>query len=104
MTAQSWLSLPTHQDWLRGEANKLFDYFQWRSINPKGGFFEFDPDGKPLNADNPVRGIHSTARMVHCMTIGHLLGRPGQAGRQALEPAFFLLGLFAHGVPLERGS
>jgi mannose/cellobiose epimerase-like protein (N-acyl-D-glucosamine 2-epimerase family) len=79
MTAQSWLSLPTHQDWLRGEANKLFDYFQWRSINPKGGFFEFDPDGRPLNADNPVRGIHSTARMVHCMTIGHLLGRPGCA-------------------------
>jgi sulfoquinovose isomerase len=79
MTAQSWLTLPTHRDWLRNEANRLFDYFQWRSINPKGGFFEFDPDGKPLNTDNPVRGIHSTARMVHCMVIGHLLGRPGCA-------------------------
>lgn len=79
MTAQSWLNLPTHRDWLRGEATKLFDYFQWRSINPKGGFFEFDDDGRPLNPENPVRGIHSTARMVHCMAIGHLLGRPGCA-------------------------
>ncbi|MBL0374907.1 AGE family epimerase/isomerase [Rhizobium sp. KVB221] len=79
MTAQSWLTLPTHRDWLMGEANRLFEYFQWRSINPKGGFYEFDADGKPLNADNPVRGIHMSARMVHCMTIGHLLGRPGCA-------------------------
>ena len=79
MTAQSWLTLPTHRDWLKAEANKLFDYFQWRSINPKGGFYDFDPAGRPINPDNPVRGIHSTARMVHCMVIGHLLGRPGCA-------------------------
>ncbi|HEX4298415.1 MAG TPA: AGE family epimerase/isomerase, partial [Devosia sp.] len=36
-----------------------------------------DPLGKPLNAANPVRGIHGTARMVHCFAIGSLLGRPG---------------------------
>lgn len=76
---ETWLNLPTHREWLKGEANRLFEYFQWRSINPKGGFFEFDPDGKPLKSDNPVRGIHTAARMVHCMTIGHLLGRPGCA-------------------------
>lgn len=79
MTADLWMNLPTHRDWLRTEANRLFDFFQWRSINPKGGFFELDPDGKPLDRDNPVRGIHTTARMVHCMSIGHLLGRPGSA-------------------------
>ena len=26
---------------------------------------------------NQVRGIHGTARMVHCFAIGSLLGRPG---------------------------
>lgn len=79
MSATSWLDLPTHRDWLKAEAGKLFDYFQFRSINPKGGFFEFGPDGAVLNADNPVRPIHLAARMVHCMVIGHLLGRPGCA-------------------------
>lgn len=77
MTAQSWINLATHRDWLMGEANRLFDYFQYRSINPKGGFHEFDAAGHPLGGDNAVRGIHSAARMVHCMVIGHLLGRPG---------------------------
>jgi mannose/cellobiose epimerase-like protein (N-acyl-D-glucosamine 2-epimerase family) len=79
MTAQNWLSTSTHRDWLTGEATKLFDYFQWRAINPKGGFFEFDPKGLPINPANAVRGIHSTARMIHCMSIGHLQGRPGCA-------------------------
>ena len=77
MTAQSWINLATHRDWLMGEANRLFDYFQYRSINPKGGFYEFDVSGNPLGGDDPVRGIHTAARMVHCMVIGHLLGRPG---------------------------
>jgi sulfoquinovose isomerase len=76
---KSWLELPTHRDWLNREATKLFDYFQPRSINPRGGFFDFHPDGTPINPDNAVRTIHSTARMVHCMAIGHLLGRPGCA-------------------------
>ena len=79
MSAQNWISLDTHHEWLMGEANKLFDFFQFRSINPKGGFYEFDPAGNPLNAENAVRGVHTTARMVHCMVIGHLLGRPGCA-------------------------
>ncbi|TPW33388.1 AGE family epimerase/isomerase [Martelella alba] len=72
-----WIRRPYHRDWLMGQANNLFDYFQYRSINPKGGFFEFDADGNPLGGDNPVRGIHTAARMVHCMSMGHLLGRPG---------------------------
>ncbi|MDO6967054.1 AGE family epimerase/isomerase [Rhizobium alvei] len=79
MSAANWMTLQTHRDWLMGEATRLFDYFQWRSINPRGGFFEFDSSGKPLGGDDPSRGIHTTARMVHCMTIGHLLGRPGCA-------------------------
>jgi mannose/cellobiose epimerase-like protein (N-acyl-D-glucosamine 2-epimerase family) len=36
-----------------------------------------DDAGNPLDAVNPVRGIHSAARMVHCFSIASLLGRPG---------------------------
>lgn len=72
-----WIKRPYHREWLWQQANNLFDYFQYRSINPKGGFYEFDVDGKPLQTDNPTRGIHTTTRMIHCMAIGHLLGRPG---------------------------
>ena len=72
-----WIKRPYHREWLMQQANNLFDYFQYRSINPKGGFYEFDKLGRPTGGDNPVRGIHTTTRMVHCMAIGHLLGRPG---------------------------
>ena len=73
----SWRNRPYHRQWLLAEANKLFDFFQNRAFNPKGGFFDLDAAGQPLSPENPVRGIHSTARMVHCFAIGSLLGRPG---------------------------
>jgi sulfoquinovose isomerase len=73
----SWRSMPAHRQWLTQQANGLFDFFQFRAVNPQGGFFDLDPTGRPLNAANPVRPIHSTARMVHCYSIGSLLGRPG---------------------------
>ncbi|MDL2408402.1 AGE family epimerase/isomerase [Rhizobium calliandrae] len=66
-----------HRRWLLDQANGLFDFFQYRGVNPKGGFYDMDDAGKPLDPVNPVRGIHSTARMVHCFSIGSLLGRPG---------------------------
>jgi sulfoquinovose isomerase len=56
------------------QANALFDFHQFRSINPKGGFFELDDDGAPAG---DVRQLHATTRMIHCFAIGHLLGRPG---------------------------
>ena len=59
------------------QANNLFDFFMQASINPKGGFFELDDEGKPLGGDNPARQIHVTTRMVHCAAIGSLIGRPG---------------------------
>ena len=73
----SWRNRPYHRQWLLEQANGLFDFFQNRAFNPKGGFFDLDATGRPLSPDNPVRGIHSTARMVHCFAIGSLLGRPG---------------------------
>lgn len=72
-----WRQLPSHRRWLAEQANRLFDFFQYRAFNPDGGFFDLDPAGRPLDAANPVRPIHTTARMVHCFVIGSLLGRPG---------------------------
>ncbi|WP_296085655.1 AGE family epimerase/isomerase [uncultured Agrobacterium sp.] len=76
-TKAYWSTLPWHRQWLVKQAEGLFDFFQYRAVNPKGGFFDLDRKGAPLSTDNPVRGIHASARMVHCFSIGHLLGRPG---------------------------
>ena len=56
------------------QANGLFDFYQFSSVNPRGGFYELYDDGRPIS---DVRQLHATTRMVHCMAIGHLLGRPG---------------------------
>jgi mannose/cellobiose epimerase-like protein (N-acyl-D-glucosamine 2-epimerase family) len=76
-THTPWLSRPYHRQWLRDQAEALFEFYGNRSFNPAGGFFELTATGAPIKPNNPVRGIHSTARMVHCFAIGSLLGRPG---------------------------
>jgi len=76
-TGPSWRARAHHRRWLMEQAGKLFDFFQHRCINPAGGFFNLDASGQPLDADNALRQIHSTTRMVHCFSIGVLLGRPG---------------------------
>jgi sulfoquinovose isomerase len=75
--ASQWSARPFHRQWLMRQANNLFDFFQRSSINPKGGFYDLDDEGHPLETRNSVRQIHSTTRMVHCFAIGSLLGRPG---------------------------
>jgi sulfoquinovose isomerase len=77
--APLWAERPYHRHWLLSQAEGLMDFFQYRAINPKGGFYDLDRKGAPLSTDNPVRGIHASARMVHCFAIAHLLGRPGSA-------------------------
>ncbi|MBZ6075144.1 AGE family epimerase/isomerase [Microvirga sp. WGZ8] len=74
----SWRKRQAHRQWLADQASDLFEFFQARSVNPKGGFLDLDKAGQPIDG-NPVRQIHSTTRMVHCFAIGHLLGRPGSA-------------------------
>ena len=71
---EPWTSRPVHRDWLRRQADALFDFHQYRSINPAGGFFDLDTAGRPFGT---VRQLHNTSRMVHCFAIGSLLGRPG---------------------------
>lgn len=77
--AKNWTGRPYHRRWLTDRADELFRFFQVASINPKGGFHDLDRRGKPLQPNNPARGIHATARMVHCYAIGDLLGLPGAA-------------------------
>lgn len=69
-----WRHSPTHRSWLLDQANRLFDFYQFASTNPRGGFFDLDMEGTPFGN---VRQLHATTRMVHCMAIGHLMGRPG---------------------------
>ena len=73
----AWRERDYHRRWLWQQADGLFDFFQNRAFNPVGGFHELDVEGRPLNPGNPTRGIHSTTRMIHCFSIGSLLGRPG---------------------------
>ncbi|WP_378947025.1 AGE family epimerase/isomerase [Mesorhizobium sp. ANAO-SY3R2] len=77
-----WSTLKTHRLWLLQQADALFSFFERESLNPLGGFYELDNQGRPL-APGAVPGkhagrqIHVTTRMVHCFAIAHLLGRPG---------------------------
>ena len=75
--ASAWQKRPFHRQYLMRQANDLYDFFEAASINPKGGFFELDDEGMPLEEDNSVRQIHVTTRMIHCAVVGSLIGRPG---------------------------
>jgi sulfoquinovose isomerase len=74
--------LPSHRAWLFQQADDLFAFFEKRSIDPLGGFFDLDVEGNPISSGIPLdearsRGIHTATRMVHCFAIAYLLGRPG---------------------------
>lgn len=69
-----------HRQWLFEQAGNLFDFFEPHSLNSQGGFYALDDLGQPLPAaaghDGFERQLHETTRMVHCFTIGKLVGRP----------------------------
>ncbi len=69
-----WRQIQTHRNWLMQQADGLFDFYQFTSINPKGGFFALDDMGAPAG---DLRQLHLTTRMIHCFAIAHLMGRPG---------------------------
>lgn len=75
--SRKWAKRDYHRHWLLSQASALMDFFQYRAVNPKGGFFDLNERGLPLGGENPVRGIHASARMVHCFSAAYLLGRPG---------------------------
>ncbi len=69
-----WRESTEHRAWLQEQAESLFRFYQAKSINPRGGFFELGDDGAPLI---DVRQLHATSRIIHCFAIAHLLKRPG---------------------------
>ncbi|MBM6593647.1 AGE family epimerase/isomerase [Microvirga pudoricolor] len=75
-SGMGWQRRPYHRQWLLEQADALFGFFQYDLTHPDGGFVTFDRAG-PVASGEPVRQIHNTSRMVHCFSIGHLLGQPG---------------------------
>ena len=80
-TPGKWSTFQSHRAWLFQQANDLFAFFEKRSIDPRGGFFVLDEEGRPMSgissSSGTSRSIHSATRMVHCFAIAYLLGRPG---------------------------
>jgi mannose/cellobiose epimerase-like protein (N-acyl-D-glucosamine 2-epimerase family) len=81
-SSTKWTTPSYHRTWLLDQAGRLFDFFERHSINPAGGFFCLDDQGRPIvqspsSGAAPPREIHSTTRMVHCFVIARLIGRPG---------------------------
>ena len=74
--ARRWRKLASHRNWLEGQADALFRFYEAASLDPAGGFFTLGVDGRPL-AEVTDRPLHQTARMAHCAAIGVLRGRPG---------------------------
>ncbi|MGJ8534596.1 MAG: AGE family epimerase/isomerase [Alphaproteobacteria bacterium] len=68
-----------HRIWLRAQADALLEFFEPQVINPAGGFRLLGNSGQPLPTDPNHAGseqeLHDTTRMVHCFSIGKLLGR-----------------------------
>ena len=75
VTGPSWLSNPGHRHWLLAEAQRLIGFFQHSVLDPAGGFFELDGDGRPYG--DTKRHLVTTARMTHNFALAHLLGCPG---------------------------
>lgn len=80
--ASKWAALPSHRAWLLQQANDLFVFFERRILNPLGGFYDLDDEGRPTApgygaGDLPARYLFATTRIVHAFAIAHLMGRPG---------------------------
>lgn len=72
---QVWLQSETHRHWLHSEAIRLIDFYQYASVDPRGGFYELEDDGTPRPI--PDRNLFTTTRMVHQYSLAHLMGKPG---------------------------
>jgi len=73
----SSLTEPYTLSWLEEQRAGLLDFYQPQVRIPGGGFAYLDHKGSPV----PGQGaqLYLGARMIHCFSIAHLLGRPGAA-------------------------
>jgi sulfoquinovose isomerase len=93
LSNRKWMALASHHTWLLGQAEKLFSFFERRHINPLGGFFDLDEEGRPTApgdgaADKPARYRFATSRIVHAYAIAYLM--VGQAQTSSLITESFL--------------
>jgi sulfoquinovose isomerase len=72
-----WSRSPAHRAWLRAEADRLLAFYLYRSIDPRGGFYELGTDGSPTGETS--RHLVWTTRLVYCYSLAHMLGRPGSS-------------------------
>jgi mannose/cellobiose epimerase-like protein (N-acyl-D-glucosamine 2-epimerase family) len=80
--SRKWVTLASHRGWLWREAEALFSFFERRIINPLGGFYDLDDEGRPSAPGygagvKPARYLFATSRITHAYAIAHLMGRPG---------------------------
>lgn len=73
--AQGWHDAAGHRRWLLRQADALLDHYQYRTIDPAGGFYELDDDGTPR--DTPERALYLSLRMAHVFACAQMMGRPG---------------------------
>ena len=71
---RKWMALPSHRAWLLREAESLFSFFERRIINPLGGFYDLDDEGRPAapgygSGDKPARYLFATSRIIHFMRL-----------------------------------
>jgi sulfoquinovose isomerase len=71
----AWLDLPAHHDWLSREAGRLLAFHEADLDLGLVGFAPLDAAGARQSGAN--RELYATARLVHCFSIAHLMGRPG---------------------------
>ena len=71
----TWLSSPAHHRWLQGEEDRLLSFHERHALDSAVGFAPVDRSGRP--DEHGPRELYLTARMVHCFSIAHVLGRPG---------------------------
>ncbi len=70
-----WLERRSHLCWLEEQVDRLFRFYEQTCVDPGGGYFALDDDGRPLSVR--ARDLVGTGRMVFCFSLGSLLGRPG---------------------------
>ena len=66
-----------HHAWLAEEQSRLVSFFESGVVDDRGGYFWLDERGRPIPSHE--RPLWLTARLVHCFSIEHMLGRAGAA-------------------------
>lgn len=83
---------PEHHRWLAAEQSRLVAFFEAAAVDSRGGYFWLDERGRPVPSHD--RPLWHAARLVHCFSIEHMLGRAG-AGRIAEHGIAAILDTFA---------